>query len=648
MWGPVGNWRFSRRLLLSLPALVAGLGRGHIPVRAQADSGEIAISAASNAPGVGVFNRDDFGNVGVFDVDWLTHPGFERLFDNLAASPGAFHGVRFFGAFTAGTPELLAPEGGGNVWPRIDAPIDFSVTLDALAALTTRGLTPFIALGFFPPAVSASPIQPPKTWDAWKTLVRSFLETLVADKRFGPNAIAEWWLEVWNEPNEGRFWQGTSDDYFALYQATSEAVAEAGVAIRLGGPAIAYKPQVEPESGAPWIDRFLRFIAADPTLQCDFISLHRKGTVGDDPPDPRRLYVAASAKAEQALAIDPTRFRGISIINDEADEKVGFEVPYASRMDERNAAWLAASMIIQTALNQEYSTSGLRFFSAADNANLQLVQAPFDGRRSIMTKAVAGTERDLLKIPAYGFYELLRLQGERQLPVVSGAEFCFPETDLFHLSTIGEADITTLLAYYPDPNVERPEIRTHALVVTDISWSHVNIARFQIDRTHSNAYAAAGGSSSNPYPSPDPSQLPAIRLAQEISLARPIARNIVLQDGRFSEAIEIKPYTTLCLWITPVLDTAPQAPVWIELNVEDGNVILRWEPNREPFFFSYEVFLIRDGVQGERLTPDPLRAAFWIDTKPPTGRRTYGVRAISASGVASELVIGPEVAIEEG
>ncbi len=414
---PVGSWRLSRRLVLGLPGLIAGLWRTQGPAKSQSDPGEIVISAASKVPERSVFNRDDFGIVGVYDVDWLTQPGFERLLDNLAASPGAFHGVRFFGAFTAGQAELLAPEGGGVVWPSVDAPIDFSITLDALAALTTRGLIPFIALGFFPPAVSASPIQPPETWDAWKTLVRSFLDALVADERFGSAAISDWWFEVWNEPNEGRFWQGTPDDYLALYRATSEAVAEAGVSIRLGGPAIAYKPQVEPESGAPWIDHFLRFIAADSTLQCDFISLHRKGTVGDDPPDPRRLYAAAIATADQALAIDPDRFKGMTIINDEADEKVGFEVPYAPRMDERNAAWLAASMIIQTTLNQQYTAAGLRFVSAADNANLQLVQEPFDGRRSIMTKATAGTERDLLKIPAFGFYELLRLQGDVQLPV---------------------------------------------------------------------------------------------------------------------------------------------------------------------------------------------------------------------------------------
>jgi hypothetical protein len=94
-----------------------------------------------------------------------------------------------------------------------------------------------------------------------------------------------------------------------------------------------------------------------------------------------------------------------------------------------------------------------------------------------------------------------------------------------------------------------------------------------------------------------------------------------------------------------VLPDAPAAPEWIETTVEDGNVLLRWTPNREPFFYTYEVFLIeRDGA-GKRLAPEPLRAALWIDTAPPGGMRVYAVRAVSASGVASPLVRGTPVEV---
>jgi hypothetical protein len=605
---------------------------------------EAIVSVAFDDVNARPFARDDFGIVGVYDADWLVQPEFSMLLNNLAASPGAFTGGRFFGAFTAGTPELYTPEDGGNVWPAADDPIDFSQTFEALEALTSRGLVPFVVFGMFPPAVSDSPIQPPEEWDRWKKLVRTFLLELAADPRFGPDAIADWWFEAWNEPNEGRFWSGTEDEYVALYRATSEAVAEAGLAVRLGGPAIAYKPQENPDFGRPWMERFLRFLSENPDLLCDFISLHRKGTVADDPPDPRRLHEAAVATAEQMLAIDPERFAGLTVINNEADEKVGFEVPYASRVDEHNAAWLATVSAIHGGIGAQYRDAGLQFLGAADNANLQLVESPFDGRRSIMTLAT-GSRTDLLKIPAYGFYELLRLMGDRHGTVVSGAERFFPETDLYHLVTITDSHVGCLLAHYPDVGSESGPARTVEYVVRDIPWPRVNVACFQIDGEMSNAHTAAGGSEENPFPVPDPAQLGAIRQAQEVTLSRPIERDVALQDGEYRERLEVPPYATLCLWITPTLETAPEPPEWISLHVQDGNVVLRWTPNREPHFYGFEVFRVTNGVPGDRLTPDPLRSAMWVDTAPPRGYRTYGVRAVTASGVMSPFVISDEVLV---
>lgn len=609
-------------------------------------SNTVVVSVASDGENDLPFERKGFGIVGIYDGDWFVRPGASHLLDNLAASPGAFHGVRYFGAFTAGQPERFLPEGGGGVWTSVDAPMDFSATFDALEALVSRGLVPFIPLGFFPPAISGSLLQPPREWDGYKTLVRAFLTNLAADPRFGPEVIEDWWLEAWNEPNEGRFWTGTMDEYLDLYRATSEAIAETGLSVRLGGPAIAYKPQVSPPDGAPWMERFLRFIAAEPDLQCDFISLHRKGTVADDPPDPRRMYEAAIATADQMLEIDAERFAGMVIINNEADEKVGFENPYAPRLDERNAAWLGTVAAIHGGLGAQYADAGLRFIGAADNANLQLVEEPFDGRRSIMTHA-RDSETDLLKLSAYAYYELLPLLGDRLGTIISGADHVFPGTDVYHLATFTETHAGCLVTYYPDPGTDEKAPRILEYVVNDIPWSRVNVARFQIDDELSNAYAAAGGSGDNPFPVPDPKDLGAIRQAQELAVARPIRRDLTLEDGTYRETLEIAPYTTVGLWITPVEETIPASPEWLSVEMQDGNLVLRWTPSREPNIYSYEIFLITDGDPGVRLTPDPLRSALWIDTAPPVGPRTYGVRAVTASGVTSPIVASDDVTVDQ-
>ena len=624
-------------------ALGAGIARAGLGAAPRAPA-PVTVSVAETPDPV-PFDRRQAGFTGIYDVDWLHAPEYAALLDNLAASPGAFHGVRFFGCFTAGQREDLMPRGGGRVWTDPEGPIDFTLPFRALEALTSRGLTPFVVLGFFPPAVSPSPIQPPATWARWRRLVRAFFEALAADPRFGERAIRTWWFEPWNEPNEGRFWSGTEAQYHALYRATSEAIAETGLPVRLGGPAIAYKPQASPDDGPPWMERFLRFIAADPALRLTFISLHRKGTVGDDPPDPRRLHEAAATTARQALAIDAARFAGVPIVNDEADEKVGFEVPYAPRLNEQGAAWLAATTAIHAGLDRQHRADGVRFLAAADNANLHLVREPFDGRRSIMVP-VSARRTDLVKLPAYGFYELLRLLGGRQGQVVAGGDRVFPASDTYQLVTRAATHVAALLTVYPHPDGDRTTTREIDYRIEGIPWPRVNVACFRIDRTHGNAWTVAGGSTAHPFPTPPPTAIPQVRRAQEVALARPLARGVRVAGGVYRERIALAPYATVVLWITPVDAWTPPAPSWVRGQARDGNVVVRWEPSAAAWFFSYEVFLMAGDEPGARLSPEPLRSALWVDTAPPPGPRRYGVRTVSASGVAGPLTVSAAVLVE--
>jgi hypothetical protein len=62
----------------------------------------------------------EFNIVGQYDVDWLLEPPLQRLLDNMAASPSAFGGVRFFHALDSGTRANTIdddPLDGGIVWP---------------------------------------------------------------------------------------------------------------------------------------------------------------------------------------------------------------------------------------------------------------------------------------------------------------------------------------------------------------------------------------------------------------------------------------------------------------------------------------------------------------------------------------------------
>ena len=642
-----------RRLLFAAAAsaasaLLAACGvRGATGNRQQAADDAVALIVSTHPADDVPFRAGEFSTVGVFDVDWLADPSFAPLLDNLAASPGAFTAVRFFGSLNSGTLEKTTPtEGSGSGVTAFLEPrppnFELPATFAALEALTSRGLAPFLQLSFFPPSVSPSPTLPPTSFDGWQTLVRAFLDGLVADPRFGREAIATWWFEVWNEPNLPVFWQGTFDRYLDLYRATSDAVRASGYPIRLGGPALAYLPARDgPAAGAPLMRRFLQFLHDEPDVRCDFLSFHEKGTwvspaQGDTEPALNDLINAADETARMALAIVPERCRNLPIINNEADMKVGFDIPYAPRMTERFPAWLASLLVASDGLSAKYRDTGLRFHAASDNANLQLVQAPFDGRRSLMTRASTTGAGDLFKLPVYHFYELLRLLGDRHGTVIAGSETCYPTTDLFHLLTVGDERISALFSVY-SAEIATAQPRTVMYTIGDIPWQTVNIARFQIDATHSNAYTAAGGRLS---PSvPDAATARTIRQAQELALFAPIRHGVTLPERAVRERFTIAPFTTVLYWITPFSLSVPTAPRWMTATAADGTVILRWEPSREPSFFSYEIVLPREGAPDVPLSPSPLRAARWVDTAPPAEARRYGVRTISASGVPSDLVL---------
>ncbi len=567
-------------------------------------------SARPGAP----FDADAFSIAGVFDADWLLDARFTRLLDTMAASPGAFGTVRVFGMLNAGEREMVAPTSSGRVWPAPDAPMDFSIPLAALETLVSRGITPFVALTFFPRAVSAGPVTPPPDgYAAWQRLVRAFLDAAAA--RFGPAAMARWWFEAWNEPNMPPFWAGRFDQYLDLYRATSEAVVASGHAVRLGGPALAYLPG----EGAPLMERFLAFLHREPRAKCDFISLHRKGIWTSAEAEPRlaRLEAAARDTANALLRLAPERARGMAVVNDEADMKVAFDTPYEPRMTEQFPAWLAASAILHDRLSAEYAGTGIRFVAAADHANQHLVQAPFDGRRSVMTR-LSADPADLVKLPVFHFHEMLRLLGGRHGTVPDASPL---PPGLFHLVTVGSGSVSALLAHYPDGPAAPVDID---YTLRDLPWPRVNLVRFGIGATLSNSYAAAGRTLLPTVT--DPAR---IRAAAELGLAEPVRSGIAPEDGTLRLRLRLAAFETALIWVTPTRPQPPAALAWLQSSAEGGNAVLRWTPGREPDLYSYEVR--RDG---QLISPVPLRAAMWIDAARPPGRHAYGVRAVSASGVA--------------
>jgi Glycosyl hydrolases family 39 len=538
-----------------------------------------------------------YGMISTFDIDWLNTPGFQRLLDNLAASPGAFSAVRVMKALNSGTaefgPRLNAPNASPPVIPDSVWSLPSSAsapptspsfflangtpgpTLTALTELTKRGLTPFVVLGFFPAGVyqgtdlqgtslpATSPYgpsfaaigNPTATFDQvvsnWTTLVTAFFAAL--QKTFG-KSIANWWFEVWNEPDNSDFWlpdnttsgQNTLQYYQQLYTATLAGIAAAklSVPVRVGGPAImANNNNLTGQTNiASVLPIFLDFIydGGNSPLQCDFISLHAKGdwTEFQLPNLPTVIKTVEAAFATYADAKKYSgHFHNKPIFNDEADMRLGASVPFYPRMTEQFAAWLTALMIASDSLSAQYRPSGTPFYSCSDNGHLELVgfqegynlqtklpsgtfgvrgDLSFGQQRSIMMPASAwnagglpGTStpplspQDLVKVPVYNFYEVVRLLGNQHGAFVSGQQNFYPtdpSSGLFSAVTVGTASgqltyVTWVFCVYPTDAADLPTTGPIAtplqgmpapmpLEVIDLpttpAWTSINWVQFQI------------------------------------------------------------------------------------------------------------------------------------------------------------------------
>ncbi len=112
--------------------------------------------------------------------------------------------------------------------------------------LLSIGMQPFCELSFMPATLASGNttvfqfkgnVTPPKDYRQWGTLIDKLVRHWI--ERYGMNEVAQWNLEVWNEPNLEAFWTGGMDGYYELYRTTAEAIKNIDPQLKVGGPSSA-------------------------------------------------------------------------------------------------------------------------------------------------------------------------------------------------------------------------------------------------------------------------------------------------------------------------------------------------------------------------------------------------------------------------
>ena len=279
--------------------------------------------------------------------------------------------------------------------------------------LLAEGVKPYVEISFMPKKLAArldyhafwykQIVSPPKDYAKWNALMTAFANHLI--ERYGIDEVAQWYFEVWNEPNID-FWTGrpAQQTYFELYDNTARAIKAVNPRLRIGGPSTAQ---------AAWVDAMIAH-AAQNHVPLDFVSTHVYGNdvAADIFPNlepakrpvvpPHQMVAAAVAKVHQQIL--HSAMPQLPLIWSE------FNATYANEQSITDSIYMGPWMA-DTIRQVDGEVQLMSYWSFSDVFEEQgVVKTPFYGGYGLIA------ERDIPK-PALLVFSLLHTLGDTRLPM---------------------------------------------------------------------------------------------------------------------------------------------------------------------------------------------------------------------------------------
>jgi xylan 1,4-beta-xylosidase len=238
---------------------------------------------------------------GYDEPNYTYAPNGKKLLGELAALSAPPTYVRVHNLFTSGDGSASLKWGSTNVYTEDAAgkPVyDWTILDRIFDTFQATGIKPLVELGFMPEALSTHPqpyrhnfpqksvgtiytgwAYPPKDYGKWSELIVQFVGHL--RERYGAAEVQTWLWEVWNEPDLG-YWQGTPEEYFKLYDFSTDAIRRALPRAKVGGPDSTGPAHAK---AAEFLRLFLEhcahrknYVTGKTGAPLDFISYHPKGS----------------------------------------------------------------------------------------------------------------------------------------------------------------------------------------------------------------------------------------------------------------------------------------------------------------------------------------------------------------------------------
>jgi xylan 1,4-beta-xylosidase len=506
---------------------------------------------------------------GADEPNYGTRPDGEKLLMELGALRRGRVYFRAHNLMTTGdgTPDFKW--GSTNIYTEHDGkPVyDFTLIDHIIDTYLTRGIHPYLEIGFMPEAMTSAPTAvpyrrpwkpgvnykgitagwsyPPRDYRKWAELVYQWTRHNV--EHYGRAEVERWYFEVWNEPNLDFYWLGTPEDFYRLHDYAIDAVRRALPSARVGGPDVA-------GSGGAFMDGFLQHVTTGTNYvtgkigtPTDFISFHAKGqpAVVDGHV---RMGIANQLKtvdeAFARIAAVP-QLAHKPIVIGENDPEGCAACPGAQnayRNDTMYSSYTAASYarLWELARRRNVNLAG-----ALTWAFTFVGQPWFAGYRQLATNGV--------DLPVLNVFRLFSHLGPEQLAATSSSEVPLERIvsegvsktpDVGVLAT-REKDgrVTILLWHYQDDDVPGPDADVRLAIAGLNPDMQYDARAWRIDQHHGDAFTAwkAMGSPVDPNKEQIDHLMRASHISpQPVSIARPSGKGSAMLARRLPlQAVEL-------------------------------------------------------------------------------------------------------------
>jgi xylan 1,4-beta-xylosidase len=370
---------------------------------------------------------------------------------------------------------------------------NFSYADQIYDGLLANGVRPFVEVSFMPNKLAAREtlhsfwykpnISPPKDWGHWDALISAFAQHLV--ERYGIDEVANWYFEVWNEPNLD-FWAGEPKQatYWELYDHTARAIKAVSPRLRVGGPASAQ---------AAWVDDFIRH-CVEKNVPVDFVSTHvyandpPQGVFGSQAEVPRDQMVGrAVLKVHDQIRASP--LPALPLIWSE------FNASYMTEPEVTDSIYMGP-WLANTIRQCDGLVDMMSYWTFSDVFEEQgVVKTPFYGGYGLI--AAGGIPK-----PAFYAFELLHRLGNQRLAL---------DSDSALLTRRKDGTLVVAVWNYSPPG-ETGSTRTVTLRVRNSNPTVASI--FRVDRDHGDFHQAYEKMGEPRYPTT--SQIRDLRAAVEL------------------------------------------------------------------------------------------------------------------------------------